>query len=218
MTGFMADYYNGRVLVEFRPPCLVQVVTLEGKSFAYYAIPVKAGVVRTIAIRGMWRKPWFVVPRWIDHLRRNTLVEGDLELMRTQEREMGIIAEENGAGEFAKSWEDFVMPSSSDRLIVEFRRWLREFAPPEEEKWYLGSDGDVKLMGRWDTHTKDCDACRGALGQLKNGMVLAKWIGLGACLGGCFPLDDKTRPIFLCSALLCLGLYAICDSLRARME
>lgn len=132
IDGFMADYYEGRVRVRFRPPALVEVVTTEGRAFGYYAVPIKYGLVRTIAVSAAAFRPWnekFVRrPVWADHLRRNTLVEGDLALLQSQERLQSGITPHT-------SWQKYCMPTKSDRLVVELSKWLNRYAPVNES-WY----------------------------------------------------------------------------------
>lgn len=162
----MADYYNGKVCVRFRPPTLIEIVTLEGLSFAYYAVPVSRQIVRTFAIRGAAYPPLFRIPDWVDHIRRNDLLEGDLELMMTQEREMSNMSLTD---DLTGAWNKYALPSDSDLLIVELRKWMKTNAPAKECEWYHGTGREhmVHKKDRLQSHTVGCLSCRGARNNLK---------------------------------------------------
>lgn len=141
----------------------MQIETITGNSFAYYAVPISAGLVRTFAVRATARKPLFVAPRWFDHLQRNSLVEDDLKLMITQEGEMRRVAVEKGLSDFPAVWAAYHMPTASDRLIVEMRRWLATHAPGPDADWFgLADDGEAnveKFGKRFDGHVAGCASC-----------------------------------------------------------
>lgn len=194
--GFMADYYAGTVRLRFLPPCLIEIVSSKGFAFLYYCIPQDSGHVRTIAIKAQARRSLIRIPRWIDHLRRNSLVDGDLMLMRSQEREMhkalaspdsDLDFEGNG---LAASWQGFYMPTTSDRLILEMRKWLIANAPSPSCAWYSGfsassrsSDRQI-LLDRWKSHTEQCSSCSAALRWVSRFRLVLKvafYVGLLAC-------------------------------------
>ena len=162
----MADYYDGKVRVRFRPPTLVEIVTLEGLSFSYYAVPVSKQVVRTFGIRGAAYAPLFRIPDWLDHIRRNDLLEGDLELMMTQEREMSSIG---GTDNITGAWNKYALPSNSDLLIIELRKWMKTNAPARECDWYHGTGSELitHKKDRLRSHTIGCLQCREARRNLK---------------------------------------------------
>jgi phenylpropionate dioxygenase-like ring-hydroxylating dioxygenase large terminal subunit len=179
--AFAADYYEGRVLCRWRPPCLVEIVNAAGMSFAYYAVPIDAHRCRTIGITSQAHKPtlrqrW--TPRWVDHLRRHSLVDGDLTLIYSQGREAAAAARAS-----ATPAQDF-LPTSSDRLIVLLRRWLRRNPAPE-----LPGAGDHaaslpgirrELLDRQRSHTDLCaGACAGALRSTRR---LKRAAAIAGCL------------------------------------
>lgn len=84
----------------------------------------------------------------MDHLRRHKLLEDDLALMQGQQ---GYMKRDKG---YHKGWKEFCMPASADKLIVEMRKWLEDFAP--EESWY--GCGVAQDRGRWG-HTVECPTC-----------------------------------------------------------
>ncbi|GAB0490036.1 hypothetical protein MMPV_001266 [Pyropia vietnamensis] len=138
--GWVADHAGGRVRVEWRPPCMVDIRTAAGFAFSYFAVPVSPGVVRTVAVKtcapgvGGLRAiaAAALVPRWVDHLRRHQLLEGDLLLMITQEAAVRAADAEGG-------WRRFYMPTRADQCVVALRRWMDEHGTP----WTPPREADV---------------------------------------------------------------------------
>jgi phenylpropionate dioxygenase-like ring-hydroxylating dioxygenase large terminal subunit len=215
VTAFGADYYDGRVQVRFIPPCLVEIQTSSGDSFAYYSIPIDEFRVRTIGIqlrsRRLLRIP--VLPRWIDHIRRNSLIDGDLTLMHSQEREMGLSAPKSS--QFAVDGWKFFTPTSADRLIIELRNWLRRNPPPRSSPIDLSSllrpVPRSDLLDRHESHVAHCSSCRAALRHVRQAIFYGRMLcilfltaGVLAALG-IHPHVDTTRTSFLLPITLALG-------------
>lgn len=150
--------------VRFRPPTLVEIVTAEGRAFGYYSIPVRRGVVRTIAISVSARPRLLRTPVWLDHWRRNRLVEGDLDLLLSQELHM-----KRTASRPELAYGEFVMPTKSDTLVVELTTWLRRFSPVGHT-WYgfeeakgeaarMRTGDEAGLRLRSVVHTQLCKSC-----------------------------------------------------------
>jgi phenylpropionate dioxygenase-like ring-hydroxylating dioxygenase large terminal subunit len=181
-TAFGADYYEGRIQVRFLPPCLVEIQSASGESFGYYSIPIDEFRVRTIGIqlrsRRMFAKP--VLPRWIDHIRRNALIDGDLTLMHSQEREMCLNATRS-CKSVVEGW-NFFTPTSADRLIIELRHWLQQNPPPKsraaDPSSLLRPVLRSELLNRFESHVTHCSSCRGALKNVRRAIV----VGRVACI------------------------------------
>lgn len=191
VSGFAAQYYEGRIRVRFRPPALVEITTAEGKTFAYYAVPVEKGVVRTLALSTTSQRPRWRWPMWMDHARRNTIVEGDLGILQSQEREMRRDAAD------ASAWSAFCMPTESDKLVVELGRWLSLHAP-RASSWYGFAAGADDVVGdtsatRHVGHTMGCTSCRAALRNIERARSAAL-AGFAMCVVAallCWRLDAQ---------------------------
>ncbi|KAI0567451.1 Pheophorbide a oxygenase [Gracilaria domingensis] len=214
--GFTADYYDGSVRLRYRPPCLIEIVTASGLSFAYYAVPVTAGLVRTFALRGTSRRPLFRFPHWLDHFQRNRLVEGDLELMITQQREMRKVSKTK---DYAGSWGDFYMPTSSDRLIVEMKRWLHDNAPTQTCHWFtFCNDDQVSIYkSRFSGHTRQCSSCS----HIRDRLVLLEGIAAALAAGAAscgMILSHEMRFVSSLMFGFSCSLFVVSRRLRKRLE
>lgn len=216
IDGFTADYYSGTVRLRFRPPCLIEIVTSKGSSFAYYAIPISSGLVRTIAIRGTAYRPLFRQPRWLDHCIRNQLVEGDLQLMITQQREMKKVPDTDT---YTGAWSHFHMPTSADKLIVELRRWLKNNEPSHSCTWFAFPDYpnfEESYLRRLDGHTKECKDCMQLRSFLTRGRAILKLIGTILFLIGTVLLQSY-KPVWLVLLLVILA-HAAASRLIQKLE
>jgi phenylpropionate dioxygenase-like ring-hydroxylating dioxygenase large terminal subunit len=171
-AGFAADYYDGRVFCRWRPPCLVEIENATGFAWAYYCVPVSGSTSRTIAVLAGARPTLMqrLQPRWLDHLRRNFLVDGDLILLHSQG--MGLQKQLKDPPSF--------LPTTSDRLIVELRRWLSRNPAPLLSTNHGGSvfaPTRRELLDRLLSHTELCSgSCAGAyrnVRSLKAGSAVA---------------------------------------------
>jgi hypothetical protein len=100
------------------------------------------------------------VPRWWDHAtNRNAVLDGDLLLLRHQER---LLA--------GQSWRQaYRLPTRADRLVIAVRRWMDRHGVP----FALDGDGSAQAnvipadpllsMDRFQQHTTHCRSCRRAL-------------------------------------------------------
>lgn len=235
-TAFVADYYHGRVQVRFRPPCMVEIQTASGECYAYYSIPVDALRARTIGIQTRARRRpllWPMIPRWLDHMRRNALVDGDLMLMRSQERELARMQDSETACP-TESWR-FYMPTSADRLIVELRKWVRRNPPPflqadsmSDARELQGPLNREQLLDRYESHVRHCSSCRQALRMteaLKFAASISRAVlGVSAVVLGYFATQinvgstiSATRVMTIAllkrSSIACLVLALLCAAM-----
>jgi len=138
-------------------------------SLVTYAIPVGPGRSRILAL---FPRNFFAVnkPRWIDHLERNAVLDGDLVFLHGQEREMRRPE---------LKWEEnidraFYMPTKSDEGVRAFRQWIVKWGGGGP-KWAEGVDPALPprsadrefLMDRYNQHTKQCSACKVALRNIR---------------------------------------------------
>lgn len=206
--------------LRFRPPCLVEIVTSSGQSFLYYAVPVLPGLVRTIAIRSSARRVPLRAPAWLDHMRRNLLLEQDLHLMRTQQEAMRVDAERRGSATYASAWNGYHMPAGADRLVVEMRRWLEEFAPRGEDgEWFEFGEGEVEAAGgRMEGHVNTCAVCSPALKRLDWVIVASKAATAGAAVASVLAPEQAQRAACLLPVLVGAMVWSGCERLRRGFE
>ena len=179
---------------------------------------MRAGLVRTIAIRASARRVLFRAPAWADHMRRNLLLEQDLQLMRTQQEAMRTDAESEGRRDYSRAWGAYQMPASADRLVVEMRRWLENHAP-EGEEWFAFGEGEVEEAGmRMEGHVKTCAVCARTLKSLDAATVAAKSVGAGAAVVSVLAPEHAQRVACLVPALIGAAVWAACARLRRGFE
>lgn len=101
---------------------------------------------------------------------------------------MRRVAAQNRLSDLLAVWSTFHMPTTSDRLIVEMRRWLTMHAPPEDAPWFaMAEDSSVnveKFHTRFEGHIAGCAACSSTLRRLKALEAMLK-IGVGLAIGAC---------------------------------
>lgn len=102
-------------------------------------------------------------PIWAQHLEVCMTTDGDNILVH--EVENNIEMHEEGTA----SWKETYLPINIDSLVVELRKWLdaRRSYIPWISAAYDSSVADAftryDMIERWDSHTKDCQICSGAL-------------------------------------------------------
>lgn len=202
--GWVADHAGGRVRVEWRPPCLVDIRTAAGYAFSYYAVPVSPGVVRTVAVKACApgvggpraAAAAALVPRWVDHLRRHQLLEGDLLLMVAQEAATRAAEAEGG-------WRRFYLPTPADRCVVALRRWIDEYGTPWEAPREPGAPSvgnsaptpaplspalslyDRRALLDRTPHLATCASCRVAVDRLVTARAALRALSMvAAAVGG----------------------------------
>ncbi|WP_088888845.1 aromatic ring-hydroxylating dioxygenase subunit alpha [Leptolyngbya ohadii] len=111
--------------ITFTPPChLEYAISLGGDrqvGLVTYCIPVSPGKSRIVAQfpRNFAQQLHRWTPRWWNHLAvRNSVLDGDMILLHYQERELQQRSQ-------TQSWKTaYKLPTSADRLVIEFRRWI----------------------------------------------------------------------------------------------
>ena len=137
---------------------------LTAKGFArfltvVYATPIRAGECRLFA-----RFPFqfrSLLPRlllrarpvWLQHIGNHTVLEDDQVFLHWQERV------QNQAS---------FLPSSADIYVRALHKWVKDFAGlPCPGSALPARLGRTALMDRYDSHTRHCRACSGALRQIR---------------------------------------------------
>ncbi len=202
--------------ITFEPPCRLEYEISFGEDkqigLITYCLPVTPGKSRIVAQFSRNFAQWLnkIVPRWWDHIRnRNAILDGDMVLLHQQENFL-----QNNHWKTA-----YKMPTSADRLVIEFRRWLdlhcggnlpwdRVGVNPHA---VMETSREV-LLDRYHQHTRHCSSCRTAL----NRIVFSQWLLLAyftVVVATVALLPDSLRVTWgvwlTVSALLGLGVAGI---------
>lgn len=167
--GIIATTEGGfNTKITFHPPChLEYAIQLSGDrqiGLVTYCIPVAAGKSRIVAQfpRNFAKQMHHWIPRWWNHISmRNLVLDGDMVLLHYQERELQRSQER---------WQTaYKLPTSADRLVIEFHRWLdQSVAKPLpwggiDDPTPLSLRDRSQLLDRYHQHTQICSSCRQAL-------------------------------------------------------
>jgi len=201
----------------FEPPCHLEYeIYLPGGDkqigLVTYCLPVSPGKSRIVAQfpRNFAQKLNSIVPRWWDHIQnRNAVLDGDMVLLRQQENFLQDT-----------HWKTaYKMPTSADRLVIEFRNWFDRYCdgklpwdkvgiPPATVN--LETSRQV-LLDRYHQHTQHCSSCRNTLKTIQvMQKVLLAYGAIAIAIVAVLP--DSLRVTFglylTVSALLGLGIFA----------
>ncbi len=195
----------------FVAPCLMWH-DLTAKGFAriltvVYATPMRRGECRLFA-----RFPFqfdsplpgrllALRPQWLQHLANHTVLEDDQIFLHGQER---VLEARGGSGDLARSC---FLATSADLYVKALHDWLHRFAGTP----FPGQDLPQRqrrqpLLDRYDSHTRHCHSCRGALKRLR-------WLQQGCGLAVLVALAAASWLGASGAAALCLGLAALATAL-----
>jgi phenylpropionate dioxygenase-like ring-hydroxylating dioxygenase large terminal subunit len=203
--------------ITFHPPCHLEYAIHLGSDrqvgLVTYCIPVAPGKSRIVAQfpRNFAKRLHHWVPRWWNHISvRNAVLDGDMILLHYQERELQQRSQ-------TESWKTaYKLPTSADRLVVEFRRWLDQYCQGQLPWGNIDSSTQYsidrqQILDRYHQHTVICGSCRQALKnvhRLQIGLLVYFAIALSVAAA----MPDQLRvwislPLVL-TALLGLSIYA----------
>ena len=167
-----------KTTITFESPCRLEYdIFLPGGDkrigLVTYCLPVAPGKSRIVAqfSRNFAQKLHSLVPRWWDHIQnRNAILDGDMVLLHQQE---GFLQDTN--------WKTaYRMPTSADRLVIEFRNWFDRYCGgklPWDKVGVTASSSTSEtsreiLLDRYHQHTQHCSSCRQALNRIQ----LSQWL------------------------------------------
>ena len=172
----------------FQAPCLMWH-DLTAKGFAriltvVYATPMRRGECRLFArfpfqfespLPGRLLK---LRPQWLQHLANHTVLEDDQVFLHWQER---VLEGRGGSAAFSRNC---FLATGADLYVKTLHDWLNRFAGAPFPSQRLPERLERRpLLDRYDSHTRHCRSCRGALqrlGMLQQGCGLAVLGALGA--------------------------------------
>lgn len=205
--------------ITFEAPCRLEYAIPFGVGkqigLITYCIPVSPGKSRIVALFARNFAPTLhkITPRWWNHImERNQILDGDMVLLLTQE----YLLKQN-----PESWKSaYKMPTSADRLVIEFRNWFDKYCQGKLpwEKVGINPDKNTSIninrqevLNRYTQHTQHCSSCRGALKNIQRLQIfLLAYFAISVSIVAVLP--DSQRPnigiALIISALLGLGIYA----------
>jgi phenylpropionate dioxygenase-like ring-hydroxylating dioxygenase large terminal subunit len=200
--------------ITFKPPCLLEYAIDLGKGrqvgLVTYCLPIAPGKSRIVAQfpRNFAQQLHHLTPRWWDHLQvRNLVLDGDMILLHAQERELQ-------ARSLTESWNTaYKLPTSADRLVIEFRRWLDLYCQGQLPWGKIDTSIELnrhQILDRYHQHTLICGSCRQALKNVQRvqiGLLIyfAIALSIAAVLPDAFRVGISL-PLVL-TALLGLVIY-----------
>ncbi|MDJ0733871.1 MAG: Rieske 2Fe-2S domain-containing protein [Nostocaceae cyanobacterium] len=163
-----------RTTITFEPPCRLEYAINIGNSgkqigLVTYCIPISPGKSRIVTFfpRNFAKTLYDFTPRWWDHItNRNQVLDGDMIFLHQQEHFLQ-------QRQLFESWKiAYKLPTSADRLVIEFRNWFDKYCQGNLPWNDVGisisdrqkiNDNRQELLNRYKQHTQHCSSCRGAL-------------------------------------------------------
>ncbi|MBW4594409.1 MAG: Rieske 2Fe-2S domain-containing protein [Brasilonema angustatum HA4187-MV1] len=208
--------------ITFEPPCRLEYAINFGDSgkqigLVTYCIPVSPGKSRIVAQfpRNFAKTLHRLKPRWWEHITaRNQVLDGDMILLHQQEH---FFQQKKKSFETWKT--AYKLPTSADRLVIEFRNWFDKYChgqlPWNETGTSVPENLEINdnrsvMLDRYKQHTQHCSSCRGVLRTIQRlQVVLLAYFAI--TVSGVAILPDTLRvkvglPLVI-TALLSLSVY-----------
>ena len=210
-----------KTTITFQPPCRLEYtihIGTEGKQLGLitYCIPTEPGKSRIVAqfSRNFAQNIQKITPRWWEHLKvRNSVLDGDMIVLHQQEAFLQQKQEPN-------AWKTaYKLPASSDRLVIEFRKWFDKYCGGQLPWLQVGITAPMTqinedrkvLLDRYHQHTQHCESCREALKKIQKIQVILLIFSVTSLVSVAV-FNDSWRgqwgiPLML-FGLLSLGIYS----------
>lgn len=221
-TPSLIEAETARGSITFEPPCRLEYSFTFGTAgqqigLITYCVPVAPGKSRIVAqfSRNFAKTLYQLTPRWWDHIKnRNAVIDGDMIFLHQQESFLQQRQPE-------ESWKTaYKLPTSADRLVIEFRKWLDQYSQgqiPWQEVGLVASEKAAIsesrqcLLDRYRQHTQHCESCRSALKTIQRlQIVLLGYVAIAVPVVAVMPDAIRFRlglPLIVV-ALLSLGVYS----------
>ena len=210
-----------KTTITFEPPCRLEYtiqIGTEGKQLGLitYCIPTEPGKSRIVAqfSRNFAKNIQKITPRWWEHLKvRNSVLDGDMIVLHQQEAFLQQKQEPN-------AWKTaYKLPASSDRLVIEFRKWFDKYCGGQLPWSEVGMTAPIPqinedrkvLLDRYHQHTQHCESCRQALANIQKIQVILLILSVTSLVSVAV-FNDSWRgqlglPLML-FGLLSIGIYS----------
>lgn len=205
-------------LVEFIAPNMIRYASdyADPKRIAgldLFSLPMGKGRCRLMYRKysnfTSWRER--IKPRWLEHLTQCTILEQDMAVVVGQHAQTEALD---------RPLRELWLPlRSSDRLVVEYRRWLDRFGGdlPFYRGFATAKDSAAAPQDgshhRHDLHTKVCATCSRLDRRLQRA-VAALWAVVAVSTA---MATVTSRPVFAVAALSCLAAIMGLGHLRAKL-
>ncbi len=207
--------------ITFEPPNRLEYAIKLGNKgnqlgLVTYCVPVSPGKSRIVALftRNFAKTLHKIIPRWWEHIKtRNAVLDGDMIVLHQQEYFLQQRQETD-------NWKSiYKLPTSADRLVIEFRKWFDQYCGGQLPWSQVGinpslpfmNDNRRELLDRYHQHTQHCHSCRNALKRIQQiKMILLVYFVLTVTSVAIFP-DNLRLNVGLPLvgiALLGLGVYS----------
>jgi len=113
------------------------------------------------------------MPKWLNHILASAFLNQDALFLHHQERTLAATGQYKSVlneGEEPFNYNKAVYPVNTDKGVITFRNWLRQFASgriPYKNNPSIPSASNEVVFDVWNAHTKHCRYCLTALGRLK---------------------------------------------------
>jgi phenylpropionate dioxygenase-like ring-hydroxylating dioxygenase large terminal subunit len=166
--------------ITFQPPCRLEYAIALGEGrqvgLVTYCIPVAPGKSRIVAQfpRNFATGLQKLIPRWWEHIKtRNAVLDGDMVLLHYQEHflQAHFSPDPNSESSFPAWKAAYKLPTSADRLVIEFRHWFDRYC--QSRIPWMGCPSPAlplnreTLLNRYHQHTLICSSCRRALNNIQ---------------------------------------------------
>jgi phenylpropionate dioxygenase-like ring-hydroxylating dioxygenase large terminal subunit len=210
-----------KTTITFQPPCRLEYtiqIGTEGKQLGLitYCIPTEPGKSRIVAqfSRNFAKNIQKITPRWWEHLKvRNSVLDGDMIVLHQQEAFLQQKQEPN-------AWKTaYKLPASSDRLVIEFRKWFDKYCGGQLPWSEVGMTAPIPqinedrkvLLDRYHQHTQHCASCRQTLANIQKIQVIFLIFSLASLVSVALASDSWRGqfglPLML-FGLISLGFYS----------
>ncbi|VXD14734.1 Rieske (2Fe-2S) region [Planktothrix serta PCC 8927] len=206
--------------IQFEPPCRLEyeIAFPTGKKMQIlvYCIPVLPGKSRAIGLfaQNFAKSLHRITPLWWEHIMlRNLVFDSDMILLHQQER----FLQQNHP---EKTWKTaYKMPTTADRLIIEFRKWFDRYCQGQlpwkqlnipVPEYFPFNDNRQQLLDTYHQHTQHCSSCRKALKTIQR-LQLGLLIYFLLTVSSVALMSDSVRSYWgiplIAIALFGLGIY-----------
>ncbi|MEB3309667.1 MAG: Rieske 2Fe-2S domain-containing protein [Snowella sp.] len=209
-----------RTTITFEPPCRLEYTIHLGDTdkqlgLVTYCIPTEPGKSRIVAhfARNFAQKVHTFTPRWWSHIKiRNPVLDGDMIVLQHQEAYLQQRQE-------PQAWKNaYLLPASSDRFVIEFRKWFDKYCQGQLPWSEVGITAPISqinedrkaLLDRYHQHTQHCASCREALTTIQNlqiGLLIFFILDLLTLAASSDAFRNHWGIPLAILALLSLGLY-----------
>lgn len=114
------------------------------------------------------------LPKWVWHILSNKFLQQDALFVHVQERmlhESGEYSTVNkGEGEEGDRYVDAIVPMTSDKQVLLFRKWVQKMTggrTPFQGNASMSPIDKEVVFDVYNSHTKHCSVCMGALKNLR---------------------------------------------------